>query len=457
MNESSNYFSKYGKDFQEKVFQALMTDSQWASQMIELMKYDYFELKYLQFLCDRLFSYYGKYRDFPTLPLLVTIIKDDLSSGDDVILREQVIEYLTRMKANPNIGDLKFVKEKALDFCKKQALQQALEESVKAIKSENYESVLSIMKDAVFKGNSATIGHNFFEDHEARFVLIDRATCPTGIKELDQKKVLNGGLGRGEIGVVVANTGVGKSHYLVSMGAEALRRGKNVVHYTFELTETAVGIRYDSNLCRIPSSNVIQNKDKVIQTYKDNEFGRLIIKQYPTGSASIVTIRNHLEKLAMKNFKPSLIVIDYADIMRSTRTYDSLRHELKLVYEELRNLAMELNIPVWTASQANRDSAKAEIVGLENMSEAYGKAMVADVVVSLSRKPLEKATGAGRLFVAKNRAGSDGLMFPIRIDTSMSFIEVLDNAQEMSIVDAVESANTGTRDMLKSKWKEITG
>ena len=118
---------------------------------------------------------------------------------------------------------------------------------------------------------------------------------------------------------------------------------------------------------------------------------------------------------------------------------------------------MELNIPVWTASQANRDSAKAEIVGLENMSEAYGKAMVADVVVSLSRKPLEKATGAGRLFVAKNRAGSDGLMFPIRIDCSMSFIEVLDNVQEMSIVDAVESANTGTRDMLKSKWKEITG
>jgi len=457
MNESSSYFSKYGKDFQEKVFQALLTDRQWASQMIELMKYDYFELKYLQFLCDRLFSYYGKYRDFPTLPLLVTIIKDDLSSGDDIILREQVIEYLTRMKSSPNIGDLKFVKEKALDFCKKQALQQALEESVKAIKSENYESVLSIMKNAVFKGNSSTIGHDFFEDHEARFVLIDRATCATGIKELDQKKVLNGGLGRGEIGVVVANTGVGKSHYLVSMGAEALRRGKNVVHYTFELTETGVGIRYDSNLCRIPSSDVVQNKDKVMQIYKDNEFGRLIIKQYPTGSASIVTLRNHLEKLAMKNFKPSLIVIDYADIMRSTRTYDSLRHELKLVYEELRNLAMEMNIPIWTASQANRDSAKAEIVGLENMSEAYGKAMVADVVVSLSRKPLEKATGAGRLFVAKNRAGSDGLMFPIRIDTSMSFIEVLDNVQEMSIVDAVESANTGTRDMLKSKWKEITG
>ena len=456
MDNTNSYFSKYGKDFQEKVFQALMTDKNWASQMFELMKYDYFDLKYLQFLCDRFFSFYEKYRDFPTLQLLVTIIKEELSEGNDVILREQVIEYLSRMKSNPHIGDIKFVKEKALDFCKKQALQQALEESVKAIKSENYESVLSIMKDAVFKGNSATIGHDFFEDHESRFVEINRATCPTGISELDKKDVLNGGLGRGEIGVVVANTGVGKSHFLVAMGAEALRRGKNVVHYTFELTETAVGIRYDSNLCKIPSSEVIQNKDEVIKKYKENDFGRLIIKQYPTGSASIVTIRNHLEKLSMKNFKPSLIVIDYADIMRSTRTYDSLRHELKLVYEELRNLAMEMNIPIWTASQANRDSAKSEIVGLENMSEAYGKAMVADIVISLSRKPLEKATGAGRLFVAKNRAVRDGLMFPVKIDTSMSSIEVLANIEEMSIIDAVESANTGTRDMLKSKWKEIT-
>ena len=124
-----NYFSKYGKDFQEKIFQALLDDHSWASQMMEVMKYDYFELKYLQFLCDRFFSFHEKYRNFPTLQLLVSIIKDDLSTGDDVILREQVIEYLSRMKANPNLNDLKYVKDKALDFCKKQALQQALEDS----------------------------------------------------------------------------------------------------------------------------------------------------------------------------------------------------------------------------------------------------------------------------------------------------------------------------------------
>lgn len=451
-----NHFSKYGKDFQEKIFQSLLKDPQWATQMVEVMTHEYFELKYLQYLCDRFFGFYLKYKSFPTLSLLVSIIKDELTEGDDIILKGQVIEFLSRVKSSPNLGDLDYVKEKTLDFCKKQVLQQALEDSVKAIQGENYEAVLNIMKDAVSKGSGSSVGHIFFEDHEARFAKINRICCPTGLAHLDAKDVFNGGLSRGEIGVIVAPTGVGKSHWLVAMGAEALRRGKNVIHYTFELSETAVGIRYDSNLTGIDSSDIVENKEKVLEYYESNDHGRLIIKQYPTGSASIVTIRNHIEKLSMKDFVPSLIVLDYADIMRSTRQYDSLRHELKLVYEELRNLAMEMNIPVWTASQANREASNSEVVGLENMSEAYGKAMVADIVVSISRKPSEKASGMGRIFVAKNRAGKDGILFPVKIDTARSKIEIIEDSSQMSLVDIYESHNTGTKDMLKSKWKEIT-
>jgi len=118
---------------------------------------------------------------------------------------------------------------------------------------------------------------------------------------------------------------------------------------------------------------------------------------------------------------------------------------------------MELGIPIWTASQANREASDKEVVGLSNMSEAYGKAMIADVVVSISRKQLEKATGAARLFVAKNRAGQDGLLFPIRIDTARSHFEIIDDPNSLSVLDMVESSNNGTKDMLKSKWKEITG
>ena len=142
--------------------------------------------------------------------------------------------------------------------------------------------------------------------------------------------------------------------------------------------------------------------------------------------------------------------------MKSSRKFDSLRHELKLVYEELRNMAMELKVPIWTASQANREASNSEIVGLENMSEAYGKAMVADVVLSISRKPNEKATGAGRIFVAKNRAGRDGMLFPMKIDTSMSKFTLLDS-NEQTLNDVVKADGTSMKTLLKEKWKEING
>ena len=448
-------FRQYNKSFQEKILQGLLTDHQWAAQMVEVMRPDFFELKYLEYLCEKYFNYFTEYRCFPTQSLLISIIKDALADDGDVLLRDQIVSYLIRAKENPHPGDIAYVKEKSLDFCKRQAFKEALEQSVELISTDNFESVISLMKNAVSIGMANTVGHDFFEDMESRFQKINRCVCPTGIPQLDAKDILAGGLGRGEIGVVTANTGVGKSHFLVQMGANAMRRGKNVLHYTFELTEQAVGIRYDSNLCNISSSDVVDQKDYVKKFYEENEdLGRLIIKEYPTGYPSVTTLRNHIEKLALRGFKPSVFVIDYADIMRSTRSYDSLRHELKLIYEELRNLAMELRIPIWTASQANRDSANSDIVGLENMSEAYGKAMVADLVVSLSRKPTEKATGAGRLFIAKNRAGKDGILFPIHIDTARSSITVLDE-EVATLSEAIRDDKKEAKALIKKKWAEI--
>ena len=449
------HFSRYGKQFQEKIFQGLLGDSPWASQMVEVMNPSFFDVEYLKFLSERYFTYYSKYKSFPTLGLLVTIIKEELSEASDHTLRDQIVDYLVRVKSNPHPGDISYVKEKALDFCKKQAFKEALEKAVDLIQGENFEEVLGLMKKAVSVGLPNTKGHDFFEDIEARFVKINRHAVPTGFQRLDARDIFQGGLGRGEIGVVVANTGVGKSHWLVNIGSNAMRAGKNVLHYTFELNEHVVGLRYDSNLCGIPSNEVQDQKDLVLGTYKNKDLGRLIIKEYPTGSASVMTLRNHIEKLQLKGFNPDVVIIDYADIMKSSKSYDSLRHELKLVYEELRNLAMELEVPVWTASQANRDSAQSDVVGLENMSEAYGQAMVADVVVSISRKASEKSTGIGRLFIAKNRAGKDGIVFPITIDTSMSMFEILDETS-LSLNEVASQKKSEMSDLLKKKWKEVS-
>lgn len=243
------------------------------------------------------------------------------------------------------------------------------------------------------------------------------------------------------------------SHFLTFLGANALRAGIDVLHYTFELSEAAVGLRYDSNLCDIDSNQVIDNKDSILKSYQDMKLGRLIIKEFPTNTASIYTLRSHIERLDIKGFRPGVIIIDYADIMRSTRQFDSLRHELKLIYEELRGFATEKGIPIWTASQSNKEGSQNDIVDLSNMSEAYGKAMVADVVLSLSRRSHEKSSGFGRLYVAKNRAGRDGIVYPVKIDTARSKFEITGGAG--SLEGAVKENEDEVKRALRLKWKEL--
>lgn len=202
--------SSFGRAFQEKLLQALLVDRSFAEQMLEVFDVNYLDLKYLKFLADKYFAYAKKYKVFPTLPLLVTIIRDELKVGTDVILRDQIVELLTRFKSNPDMGDLQYVKEKALEFCKKQALRAALEHAVDQIQAEKYESIVEEIKKAVMVGNSPALGHDFFEDYEARFTKLQRNAVPTGLEEIDKKEILNGGLGAGECGIIVGNAGGGK-------------------------------------------------------------------------------------------------------------------------------------------------------------------------------------------------------------------------------------------------------
>ena len=209
-NVGDALFKQYGRQFQEKIFQGLLTDHTWAAQMSEVMKPVYFDLKYLSFLSDKYFKYHEKYKAFPTMSLLISIIKDELKEQSNAVLKEQIVEYLGRMRSTPDMGDMAYVKDKSLDFCRKQALREALEKSVELISGDKYEAVVDLMRKAVSVGIPMSVGHDFFEDMEARFVKISRLACPTGLEQLDEKTILNGGLGKGELGVIVANTGVGK-------------------------------------------------------------------------------------------------------------------------------------------------------------------------------------------------------------------------------------------------------
>lgn len=454
----SNTF-KFDRLFQEKIVHAMIMDKPWAAQFSEVLEIDYFGYNYLKLVAKNYLAYLAKYKEFPSLELLVGILKEELRVASDDVLTDQVKSFLTSAATNKYLGDLPYVKDQSLSWCKKMSLTKALDKSLTfAENEEDYDKIVSVIQKAVAAGNTHTSGLDLSEDIDARYSETYRCTIPTGIPELDDRKILNGGLGVGEIGIVVAPSGVGKSQVLVHLGAQALLRGKNVAHYTFELNERNVGIRYDSHLLGIDSTDCFDHRDEIKAFYESHKetLGSLRIKYYPTTSANVNTLRNHLQKLATTGFRPDLILVDYAGIMRSTERSDLLRIELKKVCEELRAFSDETGCPVWTALQSNKEGSNAEIIDLSNMSESYAQAAVADFVIGLSRQSLQKATGFGTLFIAKNRAGIDGIKYKIHLDTARSKLRILSDNEIADYLSVSESEKQEqTTAYMRKKLREM--
>jgi replicative DNA helicase len=178
--------------------------------------------------------------------------------------------------------------------------------------------------------------------------------------------------------------------------------------------------------------------------------GRLFIKEFPTKSASVQTIRAYLKRLeTLENFRPDILVVDYADLLRSSRSYGEKRHELESNYEELRGLGQEFDCVVVTADQTNRSGLDQEVVTLSAISEAYAKATVCDLIMTVSRRREDKVTNTGKLFIAKSRLGADGKVFPFLMDGSTVKVKVLDE-----ITDSDLEQMLGSTAPISSQMKE---
>ena len=223
------------------------------------------------------------------------------------------------------------------------------------------------------------------------------------------------------------------SMLLVHLAAEALKQGKNVIYYTLELSEKMVGLRFDAKLTQTALSPMLQDTggtlrktvnrklEKVLETIdkKYNKTPRLIIKEYPTKSASISTLKRHIKSMHNQGYIPDMVVIDYADIMKATKTYGEKRYELESNVEQLRGMAGELQIPVWTASQTNRDGWDKDVVSLNTISESAAKAFVADLIISVGRTEELARENRACYYLAKSRLGPDKIAFTGRFDTSL--------------------------------------
>ena len=423
-------FSKYGKSFQEKLCMVILDDRPFADQIEEVLDVNFLELNYLKLFLNKVFEYRKKYGVHPSRDIMKTILRSELDSENE-LTSKQVREFYIRSQISPPT-DIEYIKDTSLDFCKKQNLKSAMVKSIGLLQSSSFDEISQVINDSLKLGMDNEEGYDWKRDFEERFKPKFRNPITSGWDLIDN--LCKGGLGQKELGVVIAPTGAGKSMALVHLGTQALREGKTVVHYTLELQDTVVASRYDSCLTKIPLQNLTSFKEKIYEEVQEIE-GRLIVKEYPTKSASTQTIRNHLEKLRMRNIEVDMIIIDYGDLLRPVRYQKEKRNELESIYEELRGLASEYEAPVWTASQTNRSGLNAEVITMESISEAFNKCFVADFIFSISRTIEDKTANGGRLFIAKNRNGPDGLVFPLFMDTSNVCIKVLEPSEEDEIAE----------------------
>ena len=451
-----NTIDQYGHHFQIKVISSLLVHKEFLTNVHDIMSEEYFGNQAHKWIIKEILKYHDKYNTTPSMEIL----KVEVKKINNDVLKIAVKEQLREAYQSSN-EDLEYVQEEFSTFCKNQQLKKALLSSVDLLKAGDYDSIKSLVENALKSGQDKNIGHDYMKDIESRFREDSRVTVPTPWEKINT--LLQGGLGGGDFGLIFGNPGGGKSWSLVALGGYAVRMGYTVIHYTLELGEEYVGKRYDAFFSKIGVDKINQNRSRIEEIIPELP-GQLIIKEYPTGRATISTIESHVNKLKGLGIDPDLIIIDYVDLMSSKKRTADRKGEIDDIYVSTKGLARELDIPVWSVSQVNRAGAKDDVIEGDKAAGSYDKIMITDFCLSLSRKAKDKVQGTGRFHIMKNRYGMDGLTYGVKADTSTGHFEVHDYDSEDYIEQTPQQQTNQSltapvddfeKSMLQSKFFEL--
>lgn len=451
-----NKLSAYGPSFQIKVLSSLLKHKIFLQNIHDILDPDYFDNPAHKWIVEEILNYYQKYHTVATLDSLHIEVK----KISNEVLRVSVVEQLKEAFKTIN-EDQEYIENEFSNFCKNQQLKKALLTSVDLLSSGKYEDIRFLIDNALKAGQDKDLGHEYVKDVETRYRVEERAAIPTPWDIVNE--LLQGGLGSGDLGIIFGNPGGGKSWCLVAIGVMAARLGYNVLHYTLELSESYVGKRYDAAFTGIPIDKLESNRDAVDKAIHEVK-GNIIIKEYPTGKATVPNIEAHIQKCKDLNVKPDIIIIDYIDLLKSKSKSVETKDKIDDLYTAVKGMARELHTPVWTVSQVNRAGAKDDIIEGDKAAGSYDKIMIADFAMSLSRKRQDKVNGTGRFHIMKNRYGMDGMSYASRLDTSTGNIEIsTEEFDESNIEQGSEQQgkpqnfNRDERELLSKKFFELGG
>ena len=402
--------SRFDIDFQIGILSLMNNDVKFLSYCSAHLKPSFFDTKDMAWIFSTFRDYYMNYRSCITKRSFIEYVKKavrkhDLDEGRIPSLRQLYTAVETDATA-----DREHLIASVSEFIRHELIVGAFENAKAVYDKESYEELPGIFSKALYESSYLNREGQFYPN-VANFrnrILRRKAkieTIPTGIMDLDAY-LRNGGLGAKELGVILAPTSRGKSMFLKHIAEHNLRRGKRPLIFTLEMSEDRYLERFDMSIANVTASELTEKEDYVaaILEEKEREFeGKLHIKEFGSKSVTVSKLIAYTEQLCNGGFFPDFIVIDYADELVAETSYKEERHNVSHTYKMLRGWAMESNIPIWTASQANRASLAKKTITEGDIAEDFGKAQTADVILALCQTKQEYEDQEMRIFIAKNR------------------------------------------------------
>lgn len=442
----------FDNSFQNKVTISLITDFTFLQTIYDILDPEYFESDGRKWIVSKAKEYYKKYKNIPSFDVL----KTEYDKEENELLKINIKQKLKDAYDLKEASDLAYIKDNFRQFCIHQNFKKAVLDSVDYLKAGKFDRIKKAFDDALKAGQPNNLGKDLLvEAVERIFEEEARSVIKTPWDVITD--LADGGFGKKELYIGVGGPGSGKSFTLCSIGNTILLQGKTVFHYTLELSETMTAKRYYTIMTGIQGRDLKESveeiKERIDKTYLPSN-GKLIIKEYPTKRATVDTISAHIDSAINNGIKPDAIIIDYGDLLRSTVPSGDRRLDVGNIFEELRGLAVQYEVPVITVTQANRSSADAEFVSGENVSEDYSKIMIGDFIFSISRNMKDAATKTAKIYIIKNRFGPDKMLLPAKFDLDSGKLEIFEptSAEGVSITSKNKSDDDYIKQRLKTKY-----
>ena len=425
-NESSN-LGYLGYSFQVKLVKQLIEDQKFSESIITIIDPNYFDNEYMRLVVASVKNYYEKYETIPSYDTIFNLIKTEVRRE---IARESANELIKEVRDSDN-KDCLHTQDVAIKFCKQQELKKATLKIQKILDTgdfDRYDECEEIVKQAITVGVEKDDGIDVFHNIKNVLSADFRSPIPTGLIGIDN--LMGGGLSKGELGVILAAFGVGKTTLITRMANTAYKMGKNVVQIFFEDNQEVIQRKHYTCFTEIPLNELEERSDEVEQklTNFQDLTGNLILKRMPSDGTTIPHIRQYLKKLISNGIKPDVIFLDYIDCVQPTKQFKDEYSGEGNVMRQFETMLSELDVAGWTAVQGNRSAIGAELVEANMMGGSIKKGQIGHFILSAAKTLEQKEEGRATLAILKSRFGKDGVVFEdILFDNGTLIIDTNDS------------------------------